>query len=86
MSAAEDLERICERIERDNPAAARRVARMVYDACSQLEAFPNLGRASTRMSGRRELVLPPLPYMAVYQVTDPAVEISRILHGAQDCP
>jgi len=37
------------------------------------------------MAGRRELLFPPLPYIAVYQVKD-AVEISRIYHGAQDWP
>ena len=30
LPAAEDLERICERIQRDNPEAARRVARTIY--------------------------------------------------------
>jgi plasmid stabilization system protein ParE len=52
-SAAEDLERICERIERDNPEAARRVARSIYDGCDRLKDFPNVGRASRRMAGRR---------------------------------
>ena len=52
--AADDLERICERIERDSPEAARRVARTIYDGCAMLKDFPNLGRTSTRMPGRRE--------------------------------
>ena len=84
--AADDLERICERIERDSPEAARRVARTIYDGCAMLKDFPNLGRTSSRMPGRRELVFPALPYIAVYRVTDYAVEISRIFHGAQDWP
>ena len=86
MPAAEDLERICERIERDNPEAARRVAQTIYDGCSRLENFPHLGRASSRMTGRRELVFAPLPYIVVYRVTEQAVEISRVFHGAQDWP
>jgi toxin ParE1/3/4 len=86
LPAAEDLERICERIERDNPEAARRVARTIYDGCTRLKDFPHLGRASSRMTGRRELVFAPLPYIVVYQVTDNSVEISRIFHGAQDWP
>jgi len=61
LRAAEDLERICARIERDNPEAARRVAKIIYDGCAQLKHFPNIGRASLRMNGRRELVFPPLP-------------------------
>jgi len=83
---AEDLEQICEWIERDNPEAARRVARTIYDECGRLKDFPNLGRTSRRMTGRRELTFAPLPYIVVYQVTPNAIEISRIFHGAQDWP
>ncbi|HWF10372.1 MAG TPA: type II toxin-antitoxin system RelE/ParE family toxin [Bryobacteraceae bacterium] len=43
-------------------------------------------RGSGRMAGRRELIFPPLPYIVVYNLTDNAVEISRIFHGAQDWP
>ena len=86
LPAAEDLESICERIARDNPEAAKRVARTVYDGCARLKDFPHLGRASRRMTGRRELVFSPLPYIAVYQVTEHSVEISCIYHGAQDWP
>lgn len=86
LPAAEDLERICERIDRDNPEAARRVARTIYDGCARLKDFPYIGRASSRMTGRRELAFSPLPYIVVYQVTQQAVEISRIFHGAQNWP
>lgn len=86
LPAAEDLERICERIERDNPDAARRVARTIYDGCARLKEYPGLGRASNRINGRRELVFSPLPYIVVYQVMEHAVEISRVFHGAQDWP
>jgi addiction module RelE/StbE family toxin len=86
IPAAEDLEHICEWIERDNPAAARRVARTIYDECARLKDFPNIGRSSRRMPGRRELILTPLPYIVVYQVKPDAVEISRIFHGAQEWP
>jgi toxin ParE1/3/4 len=86
LPAAADLEFNCARIERDNPEAARRVARTIYEGCTQLKEFPRIGRSSSRISGRRELVFPPLPYVVVYQVTENAVEISRIFHGAQDWP
>lgn len=86
LPAAEDLERICRRIERDNPEAATRVAKTIYNSCAQLRDFPNLGRASRRMSGRRELTFPPTPYIAVYQIRRDIVEISRIFHAAQDWP
>ena len=84
--AADDLQRICERIVIDNPEAATRVARITYDKCGRLKEFPRLGRTSRRMPGWRELVFPSLPYIAVYLVTEDAVEITRIFHGAQDWP
>ena len=51
LPAAEDFERICEWIARDNPEAAQRVARTIYDGYASLKDFPNLGRASRRMTG-----------------------------------
>jgi plasmid stabilization system protein ParE len=82
LPAAEDLERICQRIERDDPEVACRIARTIYDDCARLKDSPRLGRASNRMTGRRELVFSPLPYIVVYQIMDYAIEISRIFHGA----
>jgi toxin ParE1/3/4 len=84
--AADDLQRICERIEIDNPAAANRVAGMIYEGCDGLKEFPRVGRTSRRMPGWRELVFPPLPCIVVHLVTEEAVEITRIFHGAQDWP
>jgi toxin ParE1/3/4 len=84
--AVDDLERICAWIDRENPEVARRVAETIYKGCAQLKDYPALGRNSRRLSGRRELAFPPLPYIAVYQVKQDAIEISRIFHGAQDWP
>jgi toxin ParE1/3/4 len=83
--ASKDLERIFRRIQRDNPIAAREVVKTLYDGCSALRTFPNRGRVS-RIRGRRELVFPSLPYIALYRVKEQVVEISRIYHGAQDWP
>jgi toxin ParE1/3/4 len=82
-TAAADLEHIFQRIEKDNPAAARETMKAIYDGCAALRDFPHLGRPG-RMNGWRELVF--APYIAVYRVTGDAVEISRIYHGAQDWP
>jgi len=83
--AFHDLERIFARIYKENPQAAREVITTLYEGCAALKSFPNRGRLG-RMKGRRELVLPPLPYIVVYQVKTHAVEISRIYHSAQDWP
>jgi toxin ParE1/3/4 len=86
VPAAEDLERICTWIERDHPEAAKRVAAAIYNGIAQLRNVPGLGRVSSRMSGWRELVFAPLPYIAVYRVSEEVIEIARIFHGALDWP
>jgi toxin ParE1/3/4 len=77
--------RIFRRIQKDNPASAREVVKTLYDGCSALKTFPNRGRVG-RIKGRRELVFPTLPYIAVYRVKEQVAEILRIYHGAQDWP
>jgi hypothetical protein len=43
---------------------ACRVARTIYDGCARLKGSPYLGRVSSRMTGRREMVFAPLPCIA----------------------
>ena len=83
--AAEDLYKIVEHIQKDNPAAAVEVANILFDGCGTLTKFPRRGRKG-RIEGTRELVLPNLPYIVVYKVHDEILEILRIYHGAQDWP
>jgi toxin ParE1/3/4 len=83
--AAQDLKGIARRIKQYNPATALRVAKTIYDRCMGLELFPNRGR-NGRVAGTRELVFAPLPYIAVYRVTNDAVETLRIYHSSQNWP
>ncbi len=83
--AAQDLYNITRHIRRDNPTAAREVAKTIYDGCASLPRFPYRGRKG-RKEGTRELVFPGLPYIAVYRVREDAIEMNRILHGAQKWP
>jgi len=89
--AQTDLLEILEYIARDNPAAADRVARRLMSAIEALAEQPRLGRPG-RVAGTRELVIPRLPYVAVYRVaeaahsTDEEVEVLRVLHGARRWP
>ncbi|MGO8731915.1 MAG: type II toxin-antitoxin system RelE/ParE family toxin [Terriglobia bacterium] len=59
--------------------------RKVYAAIQSLKAWPNRGRVG-REEGTRELLFPPLPYIAVYRVKEQSIEVLRIYHGAQDRP
>ncbi len=83
--ASRDLERITAYIAERNLAAAKKVAGTIYNGCASLKEFPLRGRHS-RMDGRRDLVFAPLPYIAVYRVTDHAIEIIRIYHTSRDWP
>lgn len=84
-SATADLGRIVAYIEQDNPAAALRVAQAIHAAVTALSNFPQRGRTG-KVSGTRELVLVPLPYIVVYEVAPEVVSVLRIRHGAQDWP
>jgi toxin ParE1/3/4 len=86
VPAARDLTKICDYLqERDGPDRARRVALAIHEHIDSLPAFPLRGRPG-RVSNTRELVIPGSPYLAIYRVRDDAVEIARILHGAQRWP
>lgn len=83
--AADDLERIADYITDDRPETARRIALDIARAVGGLDIFPNRGRPG-RVEGTRELVLAPLPFIAVYEIHDEDVQVLRILHGAQEWP
>jgi toxin ParE1/3/4 len=83
--AADDLAAIVAYIREDDPAAAQRTAKEIYERAGGLTTFPYRGRQG-RVRGTRELPLPPLPFIVVYRVIADAVEIVNIIHGAQHWP
>ena len=83
---ASDLTGICDYIEEhDGLEAARKIAIRIYKGVEGLGPLPHRGRPG-RKPGMRELVFPGLPFLAVYRVRLDAIEINRILHGAQKWP
>lgn len=83
--AAQDIERIVEFIDQDNPVAARAVAKRLYEAAATLNAFPYRNRKS-RVSGNYDLIFTDLPYIIVYRIRADLVEIVRVYHSAQQWP
>jgi addiction module RelE/StbE family toxin len=83
--AADDLEYVVHEISADQPDAAVRVASRIYDHVLMLADLPHMGRKGA-LPGTRELVFNPWPYIAVYRVSEDAVRILRIRHGAQQWP
>jgi len=85
-SAVRDFTSICDYIEkRAGAATARRVALSIHHRVDLLAEFPAYGRIG-RKADTRELVFSGLPWLAIYRVHENAVEIVRILHGAQQWP
>jgi addiction module RelE/StbE family toxin len=82
---AQDLEDIVLYIRRDSVESAKTVAKTLFDSANSLELFPSRGRAG-RIIGTRELVVPSLPYIIVYEVTDTAIQIHHIYHAARNWP
>lgn len=83
--AANDLQEIAHHIKIDSSSAARAVTKVLFDAANGLALFPLRGRVG-RIADTRELVVPSLPFIIVYQVTATAIQILHIYHGARNWP
>ena len=84
-AALGNLDQIGAFIARDDPAAAVRAIERIRLHVNRLAEQPQLGRPG-RVPGTRELVIAGTPYVVPYRVRENAVEILRVLHGAQRWP
>lgn len=85
-AALADLEATLRLLEQDrNRETANRVSRVIYDAVPSLRRTPYRGRYG-RIENTRELIIPQLPYLVVYQVLNNRVVILNIVHGARKWP
>jgi addiction module RelE/StbE family toxin len=82
-AAAADLQHISDYLKQRHPRYRQPTVRKLYAAIESLRGRPFRGRVG-REEGTRELVLHPLPYIALYRVKEQTVELLRIYHGAQD--
>jgi plasmid stabilization system protein ParE len=76
------LTAIHDRIAADNPAAAARQCRLIYEAVTHLDRFPHAGR-STNAEHNRRFAVSGTPYLVFYRITAEAIFIRAIWHGAQ---
>jgi toxin ParE1/3/4 len=83
--AATDLEYITGYLFQNAAELAADLVRGIYNAPSALLTFPYRGRAG-RKEGTREIVLSPLRYIVVYQITRDVIHIGRIQYDAQKWP
>ena len=79
--ALAELDDIAEFIALDNPPAAARLVRRVFDAVAHLKEFPWSGKQSAELPGTpyRELVIPPC--RVFYRVEDDNVIILHVLRA-----
>ena len=80
--ALKDIEAIHNYIDQFDPEAAKRVVRRIEHSISRLAMWPYSGRLGV-VAGTRILVVPGLPYIAIYRVQDEFVDIVTVLHTAR---
>lgn len=83
--ALNDLKSAGDYIAADNPKAAERIAERVQEAVEYLLEYPNMGRAG-RVQNTRELVISGTPFIIVYLIVFPKIQILRMLHHARKWP
>ena len=79
LLALNDLDEAGEFIAQDNPEAASRVLKRIWDAVQMLTDHPHAGRAG-RVPGTRELVIAGTPFIIPYRVAENTIQILRVLH------
>jgi addiction module RelE/StbE family toxin len=84
-AAAADLQHISNYLKDRHPHYRQPTMRKLYEAIRSLKDLPDRSRIG-REEGTRELLFPPLPYVAVYRVKEQSIEVLRIYHTAQDRP
>ena len=85
LEAVRDLNGHLTYISQDNSEAAEQVGAAIRRAIDRLGIFPHSGRKGV-VSGTYELVIPRLPYIVVYRIRSPFVEITSIFHTSTDKP
>jgi len=84
-AAAADLQNISNYLKEHHPQYRQPTMRKLYDKIRALKDAPYLGRPG-RVEGTRELLFRPMPYIAVYRVSEQTIEVWRIYHTAQNRP
>ncbi len=82
-TASDDLESVYDYIAGDNASKAHTLLERIDSAIEALIRHPEMGRVGRR-AGTRELIL--APYIVIYRIADPVVEILNIFHGSRLWP
>ncbi|PLX47533.1 MAG: type II toxin-antitoxin system mRNA interferase toxin, RelE/StbE family [Desulfobulbaceae bacterium] len=72
-------------IANDNPIAANKVARKIWENSQMLALQPGLGRPG-RVDGTRELIIANLPFILPYTRQNDTIYILRVIHTSMIWP
>ena len=81
-----DLDRIYDRVSRENAAAADRLIDDLAESFRSLTEHPKLGRVFRKRARRPLRLWPQNDYLIFYFETPPLIEIARVIHGKQNVP
>ena len=81
--ARDDLREIMDYIAKENPTAADRVGRAIFDTAALIAARPYLGIRNARAPELRSRLVTRYPYRIHYFVEDADVWIVHIRHSAR---
>ncbi len=81
--ARDDLREIMDYINKENPAAADRVGRAIFDTTALIAARPSLGIRNAKAPELRSRLVTRYPYRIHYFVEDADVWIVHIRHSAR---
>lgn len=84
-AAAADLQHINDYLKEHYPQYRQPTIRKLYETIRRLKDAPYRGRPGSE-EGTREILFPPMPYIAVYRVREQSIEVLRIWHTKQDRP
>jgi len=80
--AAADMQSISDYLNEHQPKYRHPTLQKIYEKITALKDAPYVGRPGS-VEGTREILFPPMPYVAVYSINGKAIEIWRIYHSAQ---
>jgi addiction module RelE/StbE family toxin len=83
--ALDDLRTIGAYIAQSNLQAAYRVVSRIKGTGDSLADFPERGRPG-RVARTRELVVPDVPYILPYQITEQDIRILAVMHTSRKWP
>lgn len=84
-AAQRDFDDLVDYIAADHPIAAITQGDEIEAQVSMLMDHPRMGRPG-RVKGTRELVIVRSPFIVAYRIKGKAIQILRVLHGAQQWP